>query len=430
LIGIPNDLRKWLAFGSGVGIEIVGQPGAESLRVVAARVRPGGARSLGTLTIDDAQHHAASTWGTDYAHFVKRLGLGHVPATVLLPRRDVTVRLLAMPGVTDKDLEAAVAFQMEGLHPYPDAEAVSSWGRVPGTNAVLVAVTRRSLLERFSNLFAEAGIEVGSFTCSAAAIHSARHLLRPASPELVAYEETASGVEIYGESPARPILSALFDAEPERAGALAASDLRLESSVPLQRLRDVLGAEPALAYAAAVASACPLLALKLNLLPPEQRPSGSRAVWIPVGVLGCIVLLLAGGLAAFPGYESERYERSLNAEIKRITPAANRAAELDKQIETVRRRILLLDEVRGRSKADLDVLGELTRMLAPPAWANLLEITRTQVTVAGEAAQAAPLLQLIDGSPLLKGSEFAAPPARLATGGEVFRIRARREPKR
>jgi hypothetical protein len=253
-------------------------------------------------------------------------------------------------------------------------------------------------------------------------------LFRPASAELVAYEETPSGVEIYGESPARPILSALFDVEPARAGMLAASDLRVEASVPLQPLRDVLGAEPALAYAAALSSACPFLALTLNLLPAESRRTSSRAVWIPVGALGVVVLLLAGALAVFPGFEGGRYQRSLNSEIARVTPAANRSAAIDRQIETARRRILLLDEIRGRSKADLDVLGELTRMLAPPAWANLLEITRAQVTVAGEAPQAALLLQLIDGSTSLKGSEFASPPARVA-GGEIFRIRAKREGK-
>jgi len=428
-VKIPVELRKWLAIGGGLGIEIAGPAGLESLRVAAVRVRPHGTRLLGTLTIEDAQHHAAATWGAEYGQFVRRLGLGHIPATVLLPRREVTVRQLALPGVSDKDLASAVEFQLDGLHPYPESEAVSSWARIPGTTSVLVAVTRRSVVERFTNLFAEAGIQVGSFTCSAAAIHSARHLFRPAPSELVAYEKTATGVEIYGESPSRPILSALFDAEPERAGMMAASDLRLETGVPVQPLRDVLGVEPALAYAAAVSSACPILALSLNLLPPERRRSSSRAVWIPVGALTMVVLTLAGALAAFPSYESGRYRRSLDAEIARVTPAANRSTTLDHQIETDRRRILLLDEVRGRSRADLDVLAELTHLLAPPAWSNLLEITRTQVTVAGEAPQAAPLLQLIDGSPMLKGSEFAAPPAHLPTG-EVFRIRARREGSR
>jgi hypothetical protein len=139
--------------------------------------------------------------------------------------------------------------------------------------------------------------------------------------------------------------------------------------------------------------------------------------------------MLATAWAAYPDYESGRYVHSLDAEIARVTPAANRSAAIDKQIDTDRRRILLLDQVRSRSKADLDVLNELTRALAPPTWANLLEITRNQVTVAGETQQAAPLLQVIDGTAVLKGSEFASPPARNATG-ETFRIRARREVSR
>src|SRR5262249_35820863 len=188
-------------------------------------------------------------------------------------------------------------------------------------------------------------------------------------------------------------------------------------------------AEPAIAYAAAISSACPLLALPLNLLPVEQRRTSSRAMWIPVGALSLIVLALATAWAAFPDYESGRYTRSLNAEIGRVMPAANRSAALDKQIDTDRRRILLLDQVRGQSKADLDVLNELTRALAPPTWANLLEINRNQVLVSGETLQAAPLLQVIDQTSVLKGSEFASPPARNATG-ETFRIRARREPLR
>ena len=214
-------LRKCFAIGSGIGIEIIGQPGAETLRIVAARVRPGGARLIETLTIDDAQHHAAATWGADYARFVRRLGLGHIPATVLLPRREITVRQIALPGVTDKDLASAIEFQLEGMHPYPEFEAVSSWARIPGSASVLIAITRRSVIERFTNLFAEAGIQVGSFTCSAAAIHSARHLFGGVLADVLAYEETLAGVEIYGESAARPVFSALFDVVPERAGAMA-----------------------------------------------------------------------------------------------------------------------------------------------------------------------------------------------------------------
>ena len=34
-----SGLKKWIAFGSGVGIQIAGPRGAESLRIAAARVR-------------------------------------------------------------------------------------------------------------------------------------------------------------------------------------------------------------------------------------------------------------------------------------------------------------------------------------------------------------------------------------------------------
>jgi general secretion pathway protein L len=168
------------------------------------------------------------------------------------------------------------------------------------------------------------------------------------------------------------------------------------------------------------------MALPLNLLPAELRPSGARWLWIPSAALGAAVLLLAVALGLFPRYDTSRYLASLNAEIARVAPVAARSTALDHQIETTRRNTSQLDALRARTKSDMDVLAEMTRILPPPAWLNLLEITRTQVTLAGETPQAAPLLQAIDASPLFQGSEFVMPPARVANG-EAFRIRTNRE---
>jgi len=156
------------------------------------------------------------------------------------------------------------------------------------------------------------------------------------------------------------------------------------------------------------------------------RVTGSALAWIPSAALGLAVLLLAGALGAFPGFENRRYLRSLNSEVARIQPAAARSLVLDRQIETARIRTLLLDDIRGRAKSDMDVLNELTRILPPPTWLNLLEITRSQVTIAGETGQTAPLLQVIDASPLFQATEFAMPPLR-TPAGEAFRIRTTRE---
>jgi len=425
---IPDGLKKWLVFGHGVGIEVVGPHGGESLRVTAVRVYPGGARVVGALSFEDAMHHAAGVWGTEYAAFVRKHGCAHVAATVLLPRREVMVRHVALPGVLDKDLPAAIEFQLDGLHPYREEDVATSWARIPGTSSVLIAITRRAVIERFVTLFAEAGIEVGAFTCSAAAIHSALRMFRdaPSSSGLLAYEPAESGVEIYGESASRPVFSATFDMPLEHAAPMAASELRLDADTAPHGLDTLFSASPALPYAAALASACPLMALPLNLLPAELRPSGARWLWIPSAALGAAVLLLAIGLALFPRYDTTRYLASLNAEIARVAPLAARSTALDRQIETARRNTSQLDALRARTKSDMDVLAEMTHILSPPAWLNQLEITRTQITLAGETQQAAPLLQAIDASPLFQGSEFVMPPARV-NNAEAFRIRTNRE---
>src|SRR5580704_4475151 len=246
---IPASIRKFLAFGSGVGIEITGRRGAETLRVCAVRVRPNGARVLGSFSIENAAQQPAAEWGQAYSGFVKKLGLSHVVATVLVPREDVILRQVNVPGVSDKDLPAAIGFQMDGLHPYAEEDVVSSWARLPGTANVLVAIARRAALERYSAWFSEAGIKVGSFTCAPAAIYSARRLFASAPPpSVLAMEEVNGRVELYGESPSHPLFSAAFDAARERAVTLACAELRLDPVIYGAEARSfhaLLGAEPA-----------------------------------------------------------------------------------------------------------------------------------------------------------------------------------------
>src|SRR5580698_6679028 len=93
---IPASIRKFLAFGSGVGIEITGARGAETLRITAVRVRPNGARVLGSFSIENAAQQPAAEWGLAYAGFLKKNGLNHVVATALLPREDVILRQISV----------------------------------------------------------------------------------------------------------------------------------------------------------------------------------------------------------------------------------------------------------------------------------------------------------------------------------------------
>jgi hypothetical protein len=145
---------------------------------------------------------------------------------------------------------------------------------------------------------------------------------------------------------------------------------------------------------------------------------------IPAG-LGAAVLLLGIAMAAFPSFENGRYLQSLETEIAKVQPAATRAGEIDKRIESARAQTLVLDGLRKRSKSDMDVLAELTRLLEAPTWLNSVQITEQRVTLSGQTDQSSGLLKTIDESELFEGSEFTAPPQR-SEGLETFRMQIRR----
>ena len=63
--------------------------------------------------------------------------------------------------------------------------------------------------------------------------------------------------------------------------------------------------------------------------------------------------------------------------------------------------------------------------MEPPAWTSSIQITRDTARIAGEAPQAAPLLKLIDSSPLFQNSEFQM--MQRVGAVEGFQIRTSRE---
>jgi hypothetical protein len=437
---LSKDLRKLLAFGHGVGVEV----GSHDLEIAVTRVRPSGVQVIGRLTIGRFQERPAAEWGAEYASFLKKLSVSHLAATVLLPRQQVIVRQIALPGVSGSDLEGAIRFQIDALHPYGDDEVAWGWSALDG-GAVLIGIVRRATLDSYVQLFVEAGIAVASFTFSAAAVHAAIRLNgapaeHAASGGFLALSAAASGgVEVYGESAARPVFSAQFDLPPERAAMLAASELRLAPDTAALNLEDVLPkpqinpiendlSRNALPYATALAGACPRLAPAANLLPPEYRKATSRAMFIPSAVLAAALILSALAMLVYSRYADRQYLKNLDAEIGRLEPLARRAAALDREIDRVRGRSRLLDEFRGRTRADLDALNELTKLVEPPAWTSSIDLMRDSARISGEAPQASSMLKIIDSSPLFENSEFSM--ITRSGSSELFQIRTNREARK
>jgi hypothetical protein len=429
-----TDYRKWLAIGTGVGIEIA----RDQLTATVVRARPSGARILGYFAVSGFREKAAGGWGAEYTAFLKKLGVAHLAATVLLPRDEVMMRPLALPGVSDKDLAAAVRFEIDSMNPFSEEESVFDWARVGASATILVGVTRHAVLESYKTLFAEAGVTVASFTFSAPAIYSALRLYSTPSPDgFLTLAEEADELEVYGESAARPVYSARLSGSAEKARTLAVAELRLPPETEPSPLHQALPqpkaapaeynlAAAALGYATALSGAGLTRPISVNLLPREERQASSRLRLVPAIALAVLALLAAGVAIAYPKFADRRYLGLLQAEIRRVEPRARKAVELDRQIAITRNRTQTLDSFRLRTKEDLDALNELTGLLAPPTWLNSLQLTRDSLSISGAGDQAAGLVKLLDGSHQFRGSSFTIPIVPSANG-EIFSLRAQRQ---
>ncbi len=379
---------------------------------------------MATATIHDFRNRPAAEWGAELLKFVHAAGETRLAATVLLPRADVVVRTLSLPGVADKDAASAIDLQIDTLHPWStgegrDAEIAFGWSRA-GQGAskgdVIIGLARGELLASYETLFAEAGISLAAATFSPAVIHAALRIWSAPPASLLCVNTDENGrTEIYGESQSRALFSAEFSVPPERAVALARAELRLPPDYPARSLSEVLPQAPGaelpgdvLAYAAAIAGSAPHVARFANLLPAERRASHDRVKYLLPASLGVLLALaLLAVFVIFPVVERNRYRSDLDRATRQLEPAAARAQSLERKIKENTGRIQLLDEIRRRPQADLEVLNELTRLLPPPVWTTSIEIYPDSVVIAGEADQAAPLLKVLDSSPLFQNSEFA-----------------------
>jgi Tfp pilus assembly protein PilN len=417
--------RRALAFGTGLGIAI----GDRHLDVAVVRARPSGATLLATATVEDFRTRPAAEWGAEIQRLVAAAGGSRLAATLLLPRSEVIVRTVSLPGVAAKDVVSAVELQTDTLHPWGDVDVVWDWSAAGSKGDVMVGLARKELLDSFETLFSEAGIPVAAATFSSAVIHAALRIWSATPASLLLFTRDENGrTEVYGESEARAVFSAEFPVPLERAIALARAELRMHSDTPARPLAGALpvNGEPALACAAALAGAASRVTTFANLLPPERRAAHDRMQYVVPSVLAALVVIaLVIVFVVFPSIEQRRYRNDLDHAARQLEPAALRAQSAEKKTAAARTRIAALDEIRRRPQADLDVLNELTRLLPPPVWTSSIEIFPDSVVVSGEADQAAPLLKVLDSSPLFQNSEFALSVTRNAQT-EVFRIKSMR----
>jgi Tfp pilus assembly protein PilN len=415
--------RRVRRFGTGFGIAIANG----DLETVIVRSRPSGSTVVASAGIGSFATRPAAEWGAELLGFLRAAAEPHLAATIVLPREEVIVRTVRLPGVAEKDTASAIELQLDTLHPWDDTPIEWAWWRVTATD-VVVGIVRQVTLSEYETLFSESGIPIAAATFSSAVIHAALRLQQAAPASIFCYTGLAQGrLEVYGESDAKPCYSAGFAISPERALAVARAELRLSPEHPAVDLSEALSSSASpFAYAAALAASAPLLGNFANLLPAERRASHSRTRYlIPVALAVLLVLGIIAVFVIFPILNERRYVADLTAEQRRIAPAALRVQTIEKTLATDRGRIAALDDFRQRPQADLDLLNELVRLLPEQVWTSSIEVLPDSVVIVGEADQAAPLLKLLDSSALFEKSEFAMP---VTHNGQtdLFRIKTMR----
>lgn len=437
-------LRRALCFGSGTGLEL----GPRDLRAAVVRVRPSGVALVAETLIQSFRERPAADWGGELQKFLARHEAEPLAALALLPREEVLLRLVSLPGLSAEDAAAAIRLQADTLHPWGDDDDIAiDFQRLAGTPFCAVALARRETIDSYTAMFAEAGVKLAGLSLLSGAVYHASRIYTasPALPRLALAGFAAGlegGVEVYGESEAKPLFSAKFDTAADRAIALSAAEMRMDvpeevpdvfhllpvtSSAPEQAdLSDQARSVRAPAYAAALAAASLHLGQPLNLLPAELRRGTSKALYVPTLALSILLGVALAGLAFEGRILERRHTHRLQAEISRLEPAAKRLEAADRETAAMADRIRLIDGIRLRSQADLEALKEVNRLLPPPAFVQQLVIEAETVSVAGEAEQAEGLLKRFDESPLFRDTEFTMPLNR-GQAGESFRLRTKRE---
>ncbi len=462
--------KRIFRIGAGCGIEIRGA----DLRIVALRSRPAGVTVLGRTVLHGFRERPAHEWGAEYAAFLQQHGASHLAATVSLPRNEVIVRQIQLPPVSGKELAAAVAFQLETLHPYGEDEVCYAFAPLAGEGAgksqipVSVVIAEKSKVDAYADLFESAGIAVSAFTVAAAAFFAGLRVRwdAPPAPFLIA-DIRDRKMEFFGESPSRPAFSAEFDMNGMPAARmlqLAGAELRLgegetapliacggdsqeddacaalgESQAAGFEVRAVSELLPSplaapsdfdirrdgAALAVALESACPRLGWRANLLPPTRRKSSSRWMYAPTAVLAVALLLLGLAFAVRPLLQNRGYSARLAAETTQLNKLAMQVDQTKAKSDEATRKAELLRSLAQRTQADLRILSELSLLIPDTVWLTSLDLSDQGVQISGESAAAAPLLGILNESRWLTDAAFST--SLLKTeGGERFQISAAR----
>jgi general secretion pathway protein L len=129
---------------------------------------------------------------------------------------------------------------------------------------------------------------------------------------------------------------------------------------------------------------------------------------LPAALAGLVLLLAAAGLYLYFD-RSDAVLAAYAAETAKYRKAADAAAKLREQVQTLARTRAAAATQREALPLVVDVLAELTARLPDDTWLTDLRLSDAHMQLSGYASSAATLVPVIENSPMFQGARLSGP---------------------
>ena len=146
----------------------------------------------------------------------------------------------------------------------------------------------------------------------------------------------------------------------------------------------------------------------------------SNPLQVHISTLALTVLLTVLGIGALiqQHIKDSSYVKQLQLETARLEQEVRTAATSQPGTTGLRERVDALVQMQARTESDLRLIGNLSRILPKSVWLNSLKLDDQNVVMTGTAENAAPLLAVLNASPLLNNARFVRSPVRNELGDQ------------
>jgi general secretion pathway protein L len=149
--------------------------------------------------------------------------------------------------------------------------------------------------------------------------------------------------------------------------------------------------------------------LGYNFLPPEQRRGQQNTrLWIHAGLIAATVLFLLMAMSQLLDNRAAAVE-ALGAESEEQHDQARAAARLRDNLEEAALAANFLAIEKARQPSMVLLLDELTRLLPDDTYLERLNFSRGELSLNGQSGQAAKLVEILQGSQLLRDVALSGP---------------------